>query len=130
MKRLALSIAVLAELVACSPVQTVKYPVREPDGSVITVDKYYSSVLKDDPGDRSFKQIQAGQVDEALATMKAEEAVHPTDSGARYDLALIHEIQSDWPNALAEIKEANRLNPQSQLYIDEKKFIERHISAK
>lgn len=115
---------------ACSPVQTVNYPVREPDGRTIAVDKYYSSLLEGDPGDVSFKQIQAGRYDDAMATMKAQVAASPTDASAHYDLAIIHEIKAEWPNALIEIKEANRLRAKDQMFIDEEKFIERHVPKK
>jgi hypothetical protein len=125
--RLPLSVTAAILSVACSPIQDVHFPVREPDGRAIEVDKYYSSVTNDDPGDRSFKQIQAGHVDDALATMKAQEAASPTDTGARYDLAIIYEMKGDFLNAYAEIKEANRLAPKTQMYIDEEKFIERHL---
>jgi hypothetical protein len=128
--RVALFAPAAALLLACSPIQTVNYPVREPDGRTIAVDKYYSSLLDGDPGDRSFKQIQAGHVDDALATMKAQVASSPTDASAHYDLAIIHEIKADWPSALLEIKEANRLGVKDQTYIDEQKFIEQHVPKK
>ena len=121
---LVLSAAALAA--ACSPVQTVGYPVREPDGRIIQVDKYYSSVLTDDPGDKSFRQIQAGHLDDALATMKAAEASSPNDPGYHYDLAIIYEIKADWPTALIEIRDAKRLEPAAQMYSDEETFIARH----
>src|ERR1039458_6363377 len=66
-------VSVVGVWAACSPIQTVSYPVREPDGRTVNVDKYFSSLSTDDPGDRSFKQIQAGRIDEALATMKDAE---------------------------------------------------------
>ena len=115
---------------ACSPIQTINYPVRELDGRTVNVEKYYSSVFDDDPGDRSFKQLKAGHVEEALATMKAQSAAHPTDSGARYDLAIIYEIKGDWVTAAAEIKEAVRINPKTKMYTDEERYIETHVPKK
>ena len=133
MRRLLLRASLWASagaLVACTPIQTVNYPVREPDGRTVTVEKYYSSVTDDDPGDRSFKQIKAGHVDDALAAMKAESAKSPNDSSTHYNLAIIYEIKNDWPNALVEIKEANRLRAKDKLYMDEERFIERHVPKK
>lgn len=119
------SVALVSE--ACSPIQTVSYPVREPDGRVTNVDKYFSSLTTDDPGDTAFKQIQAGHTDEALATMKAAEAATPTDASYHYDLAIIYEIKADWPAALTEIREARRLSPTNTMYGEEEAFIARHI---
>jgi hypothetical protein len=119
-------VAVVAVWAACSPIQTVSYPVREPDGRTTNVDKYFSSLTTDDPGDRAFKQIQAGRTDEALATMKGALASSPTDSSFHYDLAIIYEIKADWPSALAEIREAKRLVPTDKMYSDEETFIAQH----
>jgi hypothetical protein len=119
-------VSVVGVWAACSPIQTVSYPVREPDGRTVNVDKYFSSLSTDDPGDRSFKQIQAGRIDEALATMKAAEASSPTDASFHYDLAIIYEIKADWPSALSEIRDAKRLSPTDKMYSDEEAFIARH----
>lgn len=119
-------VAAVGVVAACSPIQTVSYPVREPDGRTVNVDKYFSSLTTDDPGDRSFRQIQAGRIDEALATMKAAEASSPTDASFHYDLAIIYEIKADWPNSLNEIREAKRLAPTDKMYGDEETFIARH----
>ena len=111
---------------ACSPIQTVSYPVREPDGRTANVDKYFSSLITDDPGDRAFKQIQAGNNDAALAIMKEASAGTPTDASYHYDLAIIYEIKNDWPTALAEIREAKRLAPTNKMYGEEESFIVKH----
>ena len=116
----------VALLAACSPIQTVSYPVREPNGTTANVDKYFSSLTPDDPGDRAFKQIQAGHTDEALATLKAAEASEPTDSSYHYDLAIIYEIKADWPAALTEIRDAKRLAPTDKMYGDEEAFVVKH----
>jgi len=111
---------------ACSPIETVSYPVREPNGTTVNVDKYFSSLTTDDPGDRAFKQIQAGRTDDALATMKAAAAASPTDASFHYDLAIIYEIKASWPEALVEIREARKLSPTNTSYPDEEAFIARH----
>ena len=111
---------------ACSPIQTVTYSVHEPDGRTITVDKYFSSVTTDDPGDTAFKQIKAAHVEEALATLRAAVASSPGDSGYHYDLAITYEIKADWPAALTEIREARKLQPSARMYVDEEEFIARH----
>ena len=63
-------------------------------------------------------------------TMKTQAASDPSDASAHYDLAIIHEIRADWPSALGEIKEANRLRAKDQMYIDEQSFIENHMPKK
>jgi hypothetical protein len=112
--------------VACSPVQTVTYPVHEPDGRTVMVDKYFSSVSNDDPGDTAFKQIKAAHIDEAMATIRAAVAASPGDASYHYDLAILHEIKGDWPAAVTEIRECRRLRPKDAMYADEESFIVAH----
>jgi Flp pilus assembly protein TadD len=111
---------------ACSPMQTVTYSVHEPDGRTVVVDKYFSSVTTDDPGDTAFKQIKAAHIDEAMATLRAAVASAPGDSSYHYDIAIIYEIKADWPAALNEIRECRRLRPKDTMYADEEAFILRH----
>ena len=113
-------------LAACSPIQTVSFPVREPDGRTTNVDKYFSSLVTDDPGDKAFKQIQAGRTDDAMATMKDAIAATPTDASYHYDLAIVFEIKGDWPSALGEVRAARKLAPTNRMYGDEETFIAQH----
>ncbi len=111
---------------ACSPIQTVSYAVHEPDGRTTQVDKYFASLVTDDPGDKAFKQIQAGRVDEALTTIQEAIKITPTDASYRYDLAILWEIKGDWSAALAAIREARRLAASNASYGEEEAFIVQH----
>ncbi len=111
---------------ACSPVQTITYPVHEPDGRVVSVDKYFASVTTDNPGDTAFKQVKSAHIDEALATMRAALASSPGDASYHYDIAILYEIKADWPAAFAEIRECRRLSPKESMYAEEEAFIARH----
>jgi len=111
---------------ACSPIQTVTYSVHEPNGQTVSVDKYFSSVTTDDPGDTAFKQIKAAHIDEAMATLRAAVASSPGDSSYHYDIAIIYEIKADWSAALKEIRESRRLSPKDSMYAEEEKFIVQH----
>jgi hypothetical protein len=113
-------------LSSCSPMQTVTYSVHEADGRTVVVDKYFSSVTTDDPGDTAFKQIKAAHIDEAMATLRAAVASAPGDASYHYDIAIVDEIKADWPAALGEIRECRRLSPKDTMYVDEEAFIVRH----
>ncbi len=112
---------------ACSDIQSVKYPIRERDGSVVKVTKPYQSAFSGDPGDRSFKLIQEGKIDQALSVIRSASESAPSNAGWHYDTAIIFEIQGRWADALEEIKFALRIFPNDSRYREEQAFIVRHM---
>ena len=131
MRHLPLVFAVAVAAVACHPRhETVKFPVTEPDGRVVEVDKWWGfSPVNDPKVEKAFKLLQANKVEEARDILEDHVAADPKDAFAHYDLAVCYEVRADWKKAHEQIQKALELIPNQRTFEEENAFIERHLSA-